>query len=479
MENEKSRPVFPRGVIFILSVALTTCGLAADARSVPHRKPNLVLILADDLGYGDLGCFGGDLARTPNLDRLAAGGARLTDFYVNAPVCSPSRASLLTGRVPQRHGLTNVIETNDHATRLALDEVLLPQLLRQSGYASGIIGKWHVGEPPPARPNARGFDYFFGGLLGGMDYFKHSFGSYGHDLWRNQQEVFRDGEYITGLIGEEADKFITAHRTQPFFLFVSFTAPHTAIDERNRFSQYQAPARLLKPEAPEGEPPGGEMPGGDLNDAVKYRAMVTALDEVVGRLLAALRGNGLEKNTLVLFLSDNGPDPNPKLVGSAGPLRGSKHTLWEGGIRVPAIAWWPGRIPAGVVRRSYAIGADFFATALALAGVNKPGDLALDGRDIMPLLVSGAPGKSRDLYWSYVRDTLRISRERALRRGKWKWLNGELYDLETDQGERRDLAARHPRLAATLETAWKTWVAQFPREARRWEGRRPQRAGEK
>ncbi len=368
------------GAIFILVVSLTTCGLAA-----PQRKPNLVLILADDLGYGDLGCFGSGAARTPHLDRLAARGARVTDFYVNAPVCSPSRASLLTGRGPQRHGLTNVIETIGH----------------------------------------------------------------------------------------------TAHRTQPFFLFVSFTAPHTAIDERNRFSQYQAPARLLKPEAPEGEPPGGERPGGDLNDAVKYRAMVTSLDEAVGRLLAALRGNGLEKNTFVLFLSDNGPDPNPRLVGSAGPLRGSKHTLWEGGIRVPAIAWWPGRIPAGVVRRSYAISADFFATALALAGVNKPGDLTLDGRDIMPLLVSGAPGKSRDLYWSYIRDTLRISRERAVRRGKWKWLNGELYDLETDPGERRDLAARHPRLAAALETAWKTWVAQFPREARRWEGRSPQRAGEK
>ncbi len=215
------------------------------------------------------------------------------------------------------------------------------------------------------------------------------------------------------------------------------------------------------------------------NDKWKYRAMVASLDEAVGRVIAALGQNKLEKDTFVLFLSDNGPDPNPKLVGSATPLRGTKHTLWEGGIRVPAIASWPGRIPPGVERRGYAVGADFFATALALAGVRKPDGLTLDGRDITPLFIKGALGKPRDLYWSYVRDTQRVSRERAVRRGKWKWLNGELYDLDADPGERQDLAARHPRQAAELEAAWKSWVAQFPQEARRWEGRQPLRAGEK
>lgn len=452
------------GAIFILVVALTTCGLAA-----PQRKPNLVLILADDLGYGDLGCFGSGAARTPNLDRLAAGGARLTNFYVNAPVCSPSRASLLTGRVPQRHGLTNVIETNDHTSQLSLQEILLPRLLKQNGYASGLLGKWHLGESPRARPNQRGFDYFFGGLLGGMDYFKHTFGAYRHDLWRDEREVFRDGEYITSLIGEEAEAFIARHRTQPFFLFVSFTAPHTAIDARNRFGVYQAPERLLKLYAP----------ASGADETATYRAMVTALDEAVGRLLAALRENELEKETFVLFLSDNGPDPHPRLAGSAAPLRGTKHTLWEGGIRVPAIASWPGRIPAGVVRRSAAIGADVFPTALALAGVKKPHDLLLDGQDLTPLLVRGTPGKPRDLYWSYVRDTLRISREQAVRRGKWKWLNGELYDLEADPGERRNIAARHRGQTAALAAAWQRWLAQFPQEAQRWEGRKPLRADEK
>lgn len=462
-------PMLLRVIIFLPVILLLASSFTPGGLPAAGRKPNIVLILADDLGYGDLGCFGNRDLRTPNLDRLAAEGARLTNFYVSAPVCSPSRATLLTGRVPQRHGLTNVIETNDHTTHLSPAEVLLPQLLRRSGYVSGIIGKWHIGEQSPYRPNRRGFDYFFGGTLGGMDYFKHTFGAYRHDLWRDDREVFRNGEYITDLIGEEAEAFIDKHRKEPFFLFLSFTAPHTAINERNRFVEYQAPERLLKSYPREGAD----------NDAVKYQAMIIALDEAVGRARAALKRNGLEKNTFILFLSDNGPDPNPKTLGSAGALRGNKHTLWEGGIRVPAIACWPGRIPAGAVRRGYAISADFFATALALSGVGRPDNLILDGRDIMPLLVKGEPGLPRDLYWSYVRDTTRVSRERAVRRDKWKWLNGELYDLETDPAEKRNLAAQRPDLAAPLEAAWKSWVAQFPKEARRWEGRGPLRADEK
>jgi len=441
---------------------LGVCAAMAAAPAAPQtrRKPNIVWMLADDLGYGDPRCFGNKAIQTPSLDRMAAEGVRLSSFYVSAPVCSPTRAALLTGRCPQRNGLTNVIETTDRTTHLAPSEVLLPQVLAEAGYACGLIGKWHLGEQPPYRPNRRGFGFFFGGVLGGLDFFNHTFENRQHDLWRNGQRIHQDGEYITDLCAAEAEAFIARHKDRPFLLFVAFHAPHVAMKHPR---EMQAPERWLRRYAPDGA----------LTRRVRYQATVSAMDEAVGRVMAALASNGLDEHTLVVFLSDNGPEP--RAGGTAKPLRGTKHTLWEGGIRVPAIARWPGRIPKGARHKSCAMDVDLFPTALAAAGVEKPNGLVLDGRDILPILTNDAAGEPRDLYWSYIRDTLRISREKAVRRGRWKWLNGELYDLEADIGERRNVATTHPDVARALAGAWAEWASQFPGEVRRWGKRGPKR----
>ncbi len=432
----------------------------AFAESATPRRPNIVLILADDLGWGDMGCYGHKHVRTPNLDRLAREGVRMTSFYADAPVCSPTRAALLTGRLPQRNGLTNVIETTDHETRLRPEETLIAEVLQDAGYATGVVGKWHLGEPWPARPNRRGFDFFYGGLLGGMDFFRHDFVNAQHDLWRNDTPIRREGEYITDLLGQEAAAFVGRHKKDPFFLYLAFQAVHTSMGSQSR-GDIQAPARWRK-----------RYEGKGLSEReVKYYAAVSAMDEAIGKVLESLDEAGLADDTVVLFTSDNGPEP--RWPGSSGPFFGTKHTLWEGGIRVPMIARWPKRLSAGEVRDACGITHDLATTILSMTGIDKPANLVLDGIDLTPILQGRVPERPRTLCWSYIRDTLAISREKAVRSGRWKWLNGALYDLKDDPKESRDLFAQHPDVAARLENAWNLWIRQFPREVERWAGREP------
>ncbi len=434
--------------------------------SKARERPNVVWILADDLAWGDLGCYGHELLETPNLDRLAAEGARLTDFYADAPVCSPTRAALLTGRVPQRNGLTNVIETRDHTTHLNPSETLISQRLQQAGYATAVVGKWHVGAVPGARPNERGFDYFYGNLLGGLGFFTHDFMDQGiHDLWENHTPIRRDGAYVTELLGDAAARFIEREAGGPFFLYLAFQAVHTDMGSVGMNRRMISPPRWIehyasKLNAPEGDP------------RVLYYACASAMDEAIGKVLEALQQAGLAEQTFVFFTSDNGPEP--RQAGSAGPYRGTKHTLWEGGIRMPALARWPGRIPAGSVRHHYGITHDLVPTTLGAVGIPKPVDLTLDGRDLMPLLERGEHDARRALCWSYIREGHQV-REKAVRQGRWKWLNGELYDLAADPGESENLAAEQPEVAAKMRALWERWVRQFPMEVERWDGRAPAR----
>ena len=426
------------------------------------KKPNIVLILADDLGYGDLGCYGNKLIRTPNIDRIATDGIRFTSFYTDAPVCSPTRASILTGRYPQRHGLTNVIETSDHKTHLSEREILLPQLLQEAGYVTGLIGKWHVGEQKAFRPNDRGFDHFFGNLLGGLDFYRHDFVNGQHDLFLNDKPVHRKGEYVTDLLAENAESFIRDNAGKPFFLFLSFQAVHTSMGSKNR-GKIQSPPRWLKKYAPNREPSKSDQ----------YRACVSAMDEAVGRVQRALEKHQLRDNTIVIFLSDNGPEP--RWTGTATPFFGTKHSLWEGGVRVPFLVSWPGELPANKKIDAPAITHDLLPTVLAMAKIKSPKKSQPDGENLLPLMRGKHRQQTRTLYWSYIRDTLRKSRERAVRKGKWKWLNGELYDLHNDPGETTNLADKHPEIVRMLASDWQRWVQQFPREVQRWGNRQPMR----
>ncbi|MDZ4817584.1 MAG: sulfatase [Planctomycetota bacterium] len=450
-------------------VAVVTLLNAAPAHCAEPPRLNVVVILADDLGYGDLACNGNPYVETPNLDRLVKEGVRLTSFYAAAPVCSPTRGALLTGRLPQRNGVTNVLPNDDESAALPREEVLLSELLQQQAYRTGIFGKWHLGAGVGARPQQRGFDVFFGGLLGGLDFFNHRSEAHHHDLWENDNAVRHDGSYITDLMAQQASSFVDKYATRPFFLYVPFHAVHLAMGPDSR-QTIQAPQRWLDHYA-------------KLDRTAKLSeenrtmlACISAMDEAVGEILKALDRNKLSDHTLVLFTSDNGPLTTAG--SSAGPLRGGKHTLWEGGIRVPTIVRWPGKIPAGSTVDVPATVMDIMPTVLAATGVAPAANRKLDGENILPILTGEKTELPRTLYWSYIRTVLRPSREQAVRRGDWKWLNGELYNLRTDPGETKNLAATEPKIVAELSEAWKTWLAQFPTEASRWGDKPPIRGPE-
>ncbi len=417
-------------------------------------------MLADDLGYGDPGCYGNRVLHTPHIDQLAEEGVRLTDFYMSSPVCSPSRASLMTGRCLPRHGLTGVITTHDHETTLSLEEVLLPELLQKRGYRTGLVGKWHLGEAAAARPNSRGYDYFFGGLLGGKDFFTHDFVNGQHDLFENNKPVHRKGEYITDLHSDAATAFIRRNKERPFFLFLSFNAVHKAMGPVSQNKVVQAPRRWLDYYKRKGIK--------DEQDRF-YFACASAMDECIGEVMAELKKQNLDERTFVFFTSDNGPEA--RQAGTSSPLRGSKQEMWEGGLRVPAIARWRGKIPAGEIRQQPGIVEDLFPTALKIAGIGPPKGLVLDGRNVMPTLIRNESGEARDLIWSYIR----WSKHRVVRRDQWVMHNGELFDLEKDLRQEKNVAAQHRELTAELETAWTDWMRQFPKEQKRWKKQLPPR----
>ncbi len=412
-------------------------------------KPNIVIFLADDLGYGDLGCTGCADIHTPNIDRLAAEGVRFSHAYANAPVCTPTRVALLTGRYQQRSGLSRVIYVRERNLGLSLDALLLPEVLKPHGYATALIGKWHLGFPKRYFPTRQGFDEFRGHLAGNIDYFAHTDRLGNHDLWRNEKP-WRDPRYMTWLIADEAVSFISRNAGRPFFLYLPFNAPH---------DPFQGPGDR----ATAGNP---EITRKRNRTRAVYRTMVEALDEAVGRVMRHLKQCGLDDRTACFFMSDNG---GLRGIARNAPFRGYKTTLWEGGIRTPLIARWPGRFPAGRVVDDVAAGMDLFPTALEIAGARAPSGHELDGVSLVDVC-RGAGRLSREAVFFHYRDPRNRVAQRAMVSGGWKYLRrpdgGEhLFHIEEDPGESRDLAAVERERMGRMKRRYQEWLEDVRRGA--------------
>jgi len=401
------------------------------------ERPNIILIMADDLGYGDIDCYGGWIS-TPNIDTLAKGGMRFTDYHSNGPVCSPTRAALLTGRYQQRCGIDAVVTANGLAreTGMAQKEITFAEVLKRRGYVTGLFGKWHVGYRVEFNPTKQGFDEFIGYVSGNVDYHTHIDQAQIDDWWKGDEKTPEEG-YVTDLITRHAVDFIQRHKDEPFCLYLPHEAPHYPYQGRG-----DPPERL----------PGGRQSAKAKGPEIEraYREMVEIMDQSVGRVVETVRTLGLERNTFIFFCSDNGANKN----GSNKPLRGAKGSLWEGGHRVPAIACWPGRIEPGTVCHQTVLGIDLFPTMASIAKADLPAGLDLDGLDLLGLLTRGSTLPERTLFWAF-------KNQRAVRKGPWKLLvqgNTErLFNLDSDLGEQNDLAPNHPDVAASLRAELTTW----------------------
>lgn len=435
-------------------------------------KPNFIIFITDDQGYGDLSCMGATDFQTPNLDTLAAEGARFTNFYANGAVCSPTRASVMTGRYPGNAGVRGVLAGHRTASGLPAEVPSLATALKGLGYSTNMAGKWHLGMSEASRPHNHGFDRSYGFLAGCIDYYSHIF-YWGmnrpgpgvnptHDLWEDGKEVWNNGEYFTHTITRKAIEYLRAAAAdeKPFFLYVAYNAPHYPM---------HAPKEYMDRFA--------HLPW----DRQVMAAMLSAVDDGVGEVLGVLKELGMADNTCTAFLSDNGPSResrnwldgtlDPYYGGQAGGLKGHKCSLFEGGIRVPGILHWPGRIPAGQVLDTPCASMDFFPTFVNAAG-GTVDDCEVDGTDLLPLAGGGEALPERDLFWE-------MEKQNAMRRGPWKLvLDGELIEgcpaedavhlanLDDDPGETKNLADQNSELVDDMRETLLAWRAGIDR---RWQ----------
>lgn len=442
-----------------LIVLITAAAASTPSASAARRKPNIILIQADDLGYGDLSCYGQRRFQTPSIDRLAAEGTRFTQYYSGSTVCAPSRASLMTGL---HTGHARIRGNGDHPLRP--EDVTVAELLREAGYATAVVGKWGLGTvDTTGRPDRQGFDESFGFL----DH-THAHRQYTDHLWKSGEVVPVDLEkdYVNDLFARSAVEFIGRNARRPFFLYLAFTAPH---------AELRAPEQAVKPqrgtfeETPfsnaRADAVASHPPSRVRRTSIGYRSqpeplatfagMVTRMDEHVGQLMATLRELELDRDTVVLFTSDNGPHreggANPELFDSNGPLRGIKRDLYEGGIRVPMIVRWPGKVKAAATSQQVWTHWDFLPTAAEIAGIKPQRDS--DGISMLPALMGKRQRQHQFLYWEFHERGF----EQAVRMGDWKAVRHapearlELYDLGRDLGEQNDVAARHPEVVRKVE----------------------------
>jgi arylsulfatase A-like enzyme len=424
--------------------------------AAPAARPNLILILSDDLGYADLPLFGASEIATPNLDRLAKSGTLFTQAYSTAPICVPSRMGINTGRYHERFGIYDNLY-QPHEVRLFFEETTLATHLKRLGYATGLVGKWHLSgnrfPPNGPTPDQRGFDEWVG-IEGGMSaYFPPA------KLYRNNQP-FSTPEYLTDFFGKEAVQFVRKNRARPFFLYLGFNAPHAPL------------------EALEGDLAGGESTSPDRRT---YAGMVRAMDRNIGRVLDAIEELRLERNTLIVYVNDNGgggnhTPPHTRNTARNAPLRGYKFDLWEGGIRVPMMLSWPGHVPGGRLFSRMVSSMDIAPTLLAAAGGEAPAERPFDGVDLLPYLTGtnrgvphpllcwenrpwlGPRGKQRPVPGKY---------NRAIRKGRWKLIRlaedteWQLFDLDADPGEQHDMATERPEIVRDLEAGYQHWRASM------------------
>lgn len=434
---------------FLIPLSLACAGVAP-CLAAQESRPNVLLILTDDQGTVDVGAWGTNDLQTPHLDRLAEQGTRFTQFYAAAPVCSPSRAAFLSGLIPQRAGLQGNVDPNNPESGLPPSTVTIAEHFRAHGYATAQIGKWHLGHSSERQPTGQGFDFGFGHLGGCIDNYSHFFywnGPNRHDLVRNGVEEYHPGDYFPDLCVEEAAAWIRARDEQPWLMYFALNLPHYP---------YQGEPRWLDRYA------GMPMPRRE------YAAFLSTMDEKIGWLLSVLEEEGVADRTLVVFQSDHGHSTEQRAFwggGDAGPHRGAKFSLLEGGIRVPAIVAGPG-VPEGAVRDQMATACDWFPTLCTLAGIPQP-EHALDGRDLVPLMVQpDATTPHEHFFW-------KNGGQWALRAGKWKliWNANDttdgrawqrepgmrLYDIAADPGEASDLAAEHPKVVDRLRKLAQEW----------------------
>lgn len=450
-----------------LLLATLTLSVMPSARGAATAQPNIVFLLADDLGYGDLACYGAKDIRTPAIDRLAKEGVRFTQAYSNGPECSPTRTALLTGRYQQRVGglecaigSGNVGRYDDairlratHDLGLPASETSLGQVLKSAGYATALFGKWHLGYEDKFVPARHGFDQAFYCAGGGMDYFHHvEAAPVPEDRDRQLHALFLDGRpvkragYFTDLIADEAERFIAAHCDRPFFLYVPFTAPHSPFQAADEWRPQPLPND------------SDRWPQGKAPPKV-YATMIERMDEAVGRILAALDQTGLSRQTLVVFTSDNGGTASARPAG----LRGIKGSTFEGGIRVPCIVRWPGTLPAGITTRQVLLTFDLTASMVRASGARLPAGRTLDGHDLLARLAARQPEVPRTVFWRGRRGK---GAWKAVREGSLKYVvrlvDGRkevegLFDLSVDQGEQHDLLANRPADADRLRRLLAAW----------------------
>lgn len=434
--------------IFVLLLVLWVSAIAAD------QRPNILFILADDLGAVDLNCYGSKDLETPNIDSIAASGVRFTQFYAGAPVCSPSRASILTGRFPQRAGVPGNVSSTEGVAGMPTTQVTIAERMRAAGYATAHIGKWHLGYTPDTMPNGQGFDYSFGHMGGCIDNYSHFFywaGPNRHDLHRNGKEVHHDGQYFPDLMVKEVKEYISRTTNKPWFIYWAINMPHYP---------YQGPEKWLKHYV--------DLP----YPRNLYAAFVSSMDERIGQVLHWLDERGLRENTIVIFQSDQGHSTEERAHfggGSAGPYRGEKFSLFEGGIRIPAMISWPGKFPVGEIRTQLATGCDWFPTITELAGASN-GDQRIDGVSLVPIIKSAtAPSQHTGFRWQSGGG--KDNPQWAVREGDWKLVvNGMntkpdekvfLSNLAESVSERNNQAAEHPDIVQRLTKLHEEWLGDL------------------
>lgn len=455
----------------LILVIINACFSQLNAQSVKNKKPNVIVILTDDQGSIDTNMYGSKDLHTPNMDRLAKNGTRFTQFYAGAAVCSPSRAALLTGKTNLRAGLPGNVPVPEYSNPngkngMPTEQITMAEMLKENGYFTALIGKWHLGHDKDKLPNGQGFDYFFGHQRGCIDNYSHTFywqGPNKHDLYRNEEEVYYPGQHFTNLMAEEIKQIINQKKEQPFFVYWAFNAPHYP---------YQGGTKWLEHYK--------DMP----SPRKEYAAFVSNTDEKIGYVLDELDKQGLTENTIIIFQSDHGHSLEERAFwggGNAEPYRGSKFSLFEGGIRVPAIITYPGVIPANQVRNQVSMEMDWFSTIAELTN-SKISD-RIDGKSLMPIIRDEDKNSQHDiLYWQFGNyDDSKA--QWAVRKDNWKLIgngnepstNGKkidveeifLVNLDKDISEKKNLAKENPKKLKELMTLHESWLKSVRSEMQR------------
>jgi len=416
-------------------------------------KPNVIVIYSDDQGSVDVNCYGSKDLATPTLDKLARTGVRFTQMYSPSAICSASRAGLLTGRFPPRAGVPGNVSSHKGKAGLPTEEVIMAEIFKGAGYATAHVGKWHLGYTPETMPNGQGFDFSYGHMGGCIDNYSHFFYWVPpnlHDLWRNGVEIWEDGHYFGDLMVRECKSFIDKNSKQPFFMYWAINWPHYPLQGTDKWREHYK-----------------DHP----HPRDKYGAFISSMDEIVGKVVTHVEKLGLRENTIILFQSDHGHSIETRTFGgggSSGPYRGAKGSLFEGGIRVPSIVSWPGKIPQGEVRSQMATGCDWFPTLAEFSGAKLPKNRKLDGKSLVEVIADGtAPSPHKSFYWQ-------LGNQSVIREGNWKLLlnprdhnrpegrepSGKVFlaNLDEDPGESKNLAKKHPDVVSRLTELKQSYV---------------------